>query len=298
MAGICFTLNVCEPYAFRMDDGRVVDIVRESEYYGLVDPYKTIPENAILYLLRQNTGVDDLVFLGKPLRYLEHMMSLHAHMFPREYKTFASDIRFFFTTVLGVQSRIRDIVKGESFHRERIRTRPTYYARCDDALAQDHVKDYDLVITCLSEVFEGSSTCIYENKGGNAELILEASPESSFSNILRAYDRHSGRLDLSGFIGLDGGLDAGKAMVRDNRLELRVPDAPSHANTEDNDAFLGKLLDEHFRPLVAGCDNVLFITDVSLPNAVKSGNDMDFITVDDEKVMESAARYINNEATK
>jgi hypothetical protein len=229
MISLFFSYNVASPFAVLAEDGQVLRFLREADYYDSVDPHATFPENAMEQLLGSCEHVDQVVFLGKPFLYLENVVNLHAYLFPRACRRFAGDLFHFFSEVTDLRSVVRDLIEDTKLT-VTVDLDRMYYVRMDEALAHAvEAPAGSKVITCLSDVFEGTSCCCFEKRDQGAVLTGEVDSVGSLANLLWLNAVHGDRADLEDVVSLDssGGWRFVKKNVRivNNTFDL-IPDLP------------------------------------------------------------------------
>jgi len=132
----------------------------------------TLPKNEVDQILGE-TGVsagavDYLVFLGKPLGYLERILDTHMRTFPWSLIKFYSECRDFFINKLSIKAIAK---KDLNFNKDIL------YVEISDVLAWRAANDYPnedvRILTVLSNSLSNRVGGVYLKKSGNVFLERE-----------------------------------------------------------------------------------------------------------------------------
>ncbi len=300
MKSLFFNYNVRSPFAALAEDGRVLRQIKETDYYDSVNPRGTFPENAIEQLLGSCDHVGHVVFLGKPFVFLENLVNLHAHLFPHACGRFAGDLFHFFSKVMNPRDVVREVIKDNELLVTADLDR-LYYVRQDEALA--HAADAasgSTIVTCLSDVFEGTSCCCFEKRDGRTVLTGETEAVSSFANLLRLNETHNGGVELKNLVSPDshGGWRFSKNRLQISNVAFDL--APSHSPQQgdfsgQNAHILACLFSKLVASIARAGQPLIFISDVEIPSQIREEHpDVAFFTVNDEEKGSAAALFFHD----
>lgn len=144
------------------------------------EPSNDFPKSSVENVLWESKtdagAIDYVVFLGKPLSYLERLISTHIEFFPFSFRKFFSDFRDFFGNKFAIRSILK---KNLSFNRD------ICYIEVADAVAyglsknnpSKYMREIVVLSDCLSSRIGGSYAA------DNNRLILER--ELLFSDNLK-----------------------------------------------------------------------------------------------------------------
>ena len=195
---LVISYNIKEPFACLIQDKEIVKYLKESEYYHIDNPHKSFPESAIEQIMVNTEKIDKVVFLGKQLLFLKDLIIQHSFLFPRTFPEFAEDLSDCFKTTMHIQKTIKKI-KDENQLRTKIGLDVIYYLKMDEALAYS-VSEDRIVITCLTDVFEGDSFYCFTKEGDDFLMNSELNIKNSFSRLLEIYHEAGGEICLEKII--------------------------------------------------------------------------------------------------
>lgn len=297
MRALTLSYNIMEPFAALITNRRLVRYIREREYYEPLAPHKMFPENAIKRIL-SDEEVDSVVFLGKPFLYMENMILIHSCLFPRSFGTFQRDTSDYFKKILAIPRFIYEIQKDARPSVTELCRYPVYYLRIDDALAHNAEADMEaLIITCLTDIFEGSSFCCFEKKAGNLKLVKETNILNSFSNLLKIYNETKQQVDLGQIVETsEKKLFRFKnryCTVRDNSFAVKSKYlSPDNNFKKPNDQLMLNIFSELMLPFEKEYRQIVFIVDCPVPsNIVGAYTNIIFTRVDQHHKLDSACKY-------
>jgi len=286
-----------EPFVALITDGRLVRYIREREYYEPLAPQKTFPGNAIKRIL-SDEEIDSVVFLGKPFLYMENMILIHCCLFPRSFSTFKRDISDYFKKILAIPGFIYETQKDARPPATELCRYPVYYIRTDDALAHNAEADIKaLIITCLTDIFEGSSFCCFEKKAGNLKLVKETNILNSFSNLLKIYNETKQQVDLGQIVETSEKklfrFKKRYCTIRGNSFAIESRYLSPDDNFEKpNDQLMLNIFSELMLPFEKEYRQIVFITDCPVPsNIVGTHTNIIFTQVDQHHKLVSTCKY-------
>lgn len=309
MKVLIISCNVNEPFVALVDNFKDLRLYKESSFYNLRDPYKVFPDYSLKQIVQQGEHIDSIVFLGKPLLYLRNLIELHLFLFPETYSQFVDDISNYYKLILGWQkSTYNAFEQNNSFNSvDCLIPRHIHYVRLDDALALSEKNNRrELIITCLSNVFEGTSFCCYETSENGMRCLKELNVSSSFSNLLRIFYLHGSKFDLSNIlINLKNGFKFKKPFFKLNNNVLELSNRFIFANEGWKSMYLEnncKIIDDIFNKILDDLMNsignyecIKFINDMDIPdNIIERHKNIKFKKISEEDKILTAAKMIAN----
>lgn len=298
MRTLALSYNISEPFSALMEDGRQVEYIRERDYYEVVTASSIFPDNAVKRILSLGS-IDSVVFLGKPLPYLENLILLHRYLFPGTFSAFMRDVSDYFNKVLAIPKFVNQTQNDIDLAATKSSRKTFYYVKTDDALACNEVAGDDaLIITCLTDVFEGCSFCCFERKDNSTRLAKESNALNSFSNLLKIYNEAEHRVDLSELIETSQDelfrLKKRYFSVRNNSFAVKDEYLSEQDSFEQaNDELLLTIFSELMLSFKEGHDQIVFMTDCPVPsNIVEAHCEIVFKQVDDRYKVDSAGKYL------
>jgi len=298
MRTLAFSYNVNEPFAALIENGRQVEYILERGYYELVNPNRIFPDNAVKQILSRG-NIDSVVFLGKPLPYLENLILLHRYLFPGAFGVFMKDVSDYFNKVLALPKFVRQTQDDIDLAATRTSRKRFYYVRVDEALAYGaDAEGGSLIITCLTDVFEGSSFCCFEKTDAETRLIKESNALNSFGNLLRIDNETKDRVNLGQLVEISEEklfrFKKSYITIKNNCFAVKDKHLCGHGSFHQaND----ELLLNAFSRLMAAFDKqgrrIIFISDCAMPSMImESHTDVVFRQVEDRYKVESAGKYL------
>ena len=298
MRTLALSYNVNEPFAALIENGRQVEYVLEREYYELVTANRVFPENAVKRILSRG-NIDSVAFLGKPLPYLENLIMVHRYLFPGAFGVFMKDLSDYFNKILALPKFVSQTQDDIELAATKTSRKRFYYVRVDEALA--HGADAEggsLIITCLTDVFEGCSFCCFEKTDGAARLIKESNVLNSFGNLLKIHNETKHQVGLGQLVDMSEEklfrLKKNYVTIKDNCFAVKDKHLGGRGNFEQaNDELLLSV----FSRLMAAFDKqdrrIIFISDCAAPsNIIEAHTEIVFRQVDDRYKVESAGKYL------
>lgn len=142
----------------------IVSLPREENQVA----QKELPISAIRIVVGQEEHPSRIIFIGKPLLYLERLIELHAYFFPFHPFTFYKDSLNFLTTFFSIDSQIKKTISERQIKKSRLGCEileaefpriPFYYVHLPDALAHalqsQTLKKH--IYVCLIDDYNGPS---------------------------------------------------------------------------------------------------------------------------------------------
>ena len=293
---LIISYNIKEPFACLIQDKEIVKYLKESEYYHIDNPYKSFPESAIEQIMVNTEKIDKVVFLGKQLLFLKDLIIQHSFLFPRTFTKFAEDLSDCFKTTMHIQKTIKKI-KDENQLRTKIGLDVIYYLKMDEALAHSVSKD-SIVITCLTDVFEGDSFYCFTKEGDDFLMDSELNIKNSFSRLLEIYHEAGGEICLEKIIDYSdrGDFEFKKSYltIKNNSFALRGLKKGIENFKESNEEILLKIFSNLIAKFQKDNKQIVFISDAEIPNRIIQAHpEIEFKTVNDNDKIESIKHYLN-----
>jgi len=298
MRTLALSYNIKRPFAALIDNGRPARFVQECEYYDMVNPARTFPENAVKRILSDET-IDSVAILGKPFLYLDNLLLLNRYLFPRSLTVFMNDVSDYFRRILALPRIIYDLQKDVLAGKAKPERYPVYYVKLDNALAQTmEANDDVLIITCLTDVFEGASLSCFERKAGKVRLTRESNMLNSFGNLLKIYHETGPRADLGRFVKVSEDklfrLKKKYFTIRNNAFALKNEYIAAQGDfSRANERLLLNVFSRLMQSLAANDATAIFLTDCPLPSIISQAHpDIVFKELDQRYVIGAAGRYL------
>lgn len=279
-----------------IQDKEIVKYLKESEYYHIDNPHKSFPESAIEQIMVNTEKIDKVVFLGKQLLFLKDLIIQHSFLFPRTFPEFAEDLSDCFKTTMHIQKTIKKI-KDENQLRTKIGLDVIYYLKMDEALANS-VSEDSIVITCLTDVFEGDSFYCFTKEGDDFLMDSELNIKNSFSRLLEIYHEAGGEICLEKIIDYSDREDfefkKSYLTIKNNSFALRGLKKGIENYKESNKEILLKIFSNLIAKFQKDNKQIVFISDAEIPNRIIQAHpEIEFKTVNDNDKIESIKHYLN-----
>jgi len=274
----------------------------EEHNSELIHASQVFPDRAIREALEYGKNIDNVIFIGKPLIYFKNLLLRHIFLFPRAYFLFTQELQYFFENILQVNKKIKRIKDEVSMEiTKKINLDSIYYIKLDEALAfNTRIKGNDIIITCLTDVFEGNSFCCYEKKGDKIILKKELNVSNSFTNLLRILKETKGHINLNEILEIRKTnlfrLKKRYLTIKNNSFSIKNKYIDTKRNYDEmNDKVLQYIFSKLIDSIRRKYNKIIFISDVQMPLIITQSNkDILFKYANEHDIIKSIEKFFHH----